>query len=133
MTTTGKITNPQRLQDWQTVFGTDEVQIISPFPHLAHLPGHDQPQLVYMADLTKLTADQRQRLIAHIAVRFGVPVDIVARDLDRVGLPILADDVTVVSDNLGLLLSAMDDAGDDANAWRELTAADLEEDDDDQE
>lgn len=109
MTTIAKIINPQRRQDWLVVFGTDEVCLVSPVPQLAGLPGLPGSQLVYMADLTKLDADQRQRLITFIAARFQVPADVVARDLDTVGLPVLASDVTITSNDVGLLLTAVDD------------------------
>ncbi|TXH52960.1 MAG: hypothetical protein E6Q97_14135 [Desulfurellales bacterium] len=124
MTTIAKITNPERRRDWLVVFGTDEVQLVSPIPQLASLPGLDGSQVVYMADLTKLDADQRGRLITFIAARFHVPADVVARDLDTVGLPILGGDVTIISNDIGLVLSSVDD---DVDAWRELTAADLED------
>lgn len=109
MTTIARITNPQRLRDWMAVFGTDTIPLRSPVPYMAGLPGLDDPQLVYDADLTALTPHQRQLLIVHIAMRFDLPVDYVARNLDAVGLPVLAADVTITSNDIRLVLSSMDD------------------------
>lgn len=152
MTTIARITHPDRLRDWQAVFGTDTIPLLSFVGHYATLPGHDQPQLVYGADLSQLTPDQRQLLIIHIATRFGYTPEYVAANLDAVGLPILAADVVVVSDGIGLSPDAMNDdeyenlivrrtcdycGGEfragitsctcDDRSWRDVTAADLED------
>lgn len=125
MITLARITNPARLRDWQAVFGTDTIPLLSPISHYARLPGYDQPQLVYEADLAQLTDAQRQLLIIHIATLFGLPLTDVARDLGAVGLPILASDVVITSNDVAALLSAMDDEP-TAEDWRALAAADLE-------
>lgn len=109
LTTIARITNPQRLRDWMAVFGTDTIPLRSPVPYMAGLPGLDDPQLVYDADLTALTPYQRRLLIIHIAMRFSLSIDYVARNLDDMGLPILAEDVTIISNDIGLVLSSMDD------------------------
>jgi hypothetical protein len=83
-----------RQQDWLTVLGTNEVVLKSPVPYLASAPGIPEA-LFFEMDLTALSGDQRARLITHLAQRFHVTEQEVARDLDQVGCPILAADVTV--------------------------------------
>lgn len=83
-----------RYADWLAVLGTNEVAIQSPQPHLASAPGIEAAPF-FLIDLAELTAEQRARLIKHLAQRFQVPEAEVERDLDAVGCPILDEDVTV--------------------------------------
>nr|MBF6615045.1 hypothetical protein [Chloroflexota bacterium] len=82
----------ERDREWMEVFGTDTLAVLSPIPHWAHLPGFDSPQLVYMLDLAETTEEQRARMTAFAAAKFGVPLD-EARELLRAGhgVPVLAD------------------------------------------
>lgn len=100
---TATIRNPERRGDWLTIYGTDTVPIKSPNPQKANLPGIPGT-LVYMADLTVLTPDQRQRLVTHIAKRFDLDPTEVEAKLDEEGVPILADDVTVTINRPELFL-----------------------------
>jgi len=83
----------QRAEDWQSVFGRlDDIPVTQYFTTLANLP--DRPNsAVYLLDLKRMTPAERERLIWHIAARFDIPAEEVARDLDREGCPILAADV----------------------------------------
>ena len=95
---TARISNdsdPQRAATWRLVFGADEVPLRSPFSALAMLPDRG-PTEVYDLDITALTAEQRTRLVLHISDCFNVTVNDVEAQLDVVGCPILAEDVTVV-------------------------------------
>ena len=86
-----------RAADWLKIFGRlDSIPVKSWIAHWAELPGIGD-SIVYMLDLERITAEERVRLIAHIAERFKFPLEVVAQDLDAEGVPILADDVTVVS------------------------------------
>lgn len=105
--TTATIKNPERLAFWQEVFGGDTVPILSIIPSRANLPGIPDA-VVYLLDLRVITADQRERLIAGIARKFNLPNEEVAAGLDEYGVPVLADDVTVVSTDQGLLMSLVD-------------------------
>lgn len=84
-----------RRNDWLFVFGRlDCIPLTGYQPQAATVPGRPDA-LVYMLDLERLAPAERERLIHHLAVRFKLHVAEVARDLDRVGCPILAEDVLV--------------------------------------
>jgi hypothetical protein len=84
----------ERAAAWQIVFDGAAVPLRSPIPHLARLPGRGE-ELVYLLDIEALTAEQRGRLVAHIAAKFNIPAKEVDADLDTHGCPILAEHVTV--------------------------------------
>jgi hypothetical protein len=46
-------------------------------------------------DIAALTAEQRDRLVTYIAETFAIEAVGVEADLDKIGCPILAKDVTV--------------------------------------
>ncbi len=83
-----------RAQAWLEVFGSCEVFLKSFMPTPASAPGVPEG-LFYMLDLQELTPEQRTRLIAHIARKFGLEEEEVFSDLDTIGCPILGDDVTL--------------------------------------
>jgi hypothetical protein len=89
------IKNPERAAEWQAVFGSEQVYVTSPFPEMGDLPGLGRVQ-IYKLDLALLTPDQRRRLVEHIAGKFGLDPELVDRDLNQVGCPVLARDVTLV-------------------------------------
>ncbi len=84
-----------RAPTWFNIFGTLEgIPLTKYLPDITDLPGK-QNALVYLLDLNRITPIEREKLIEHLAYRFGIDRDIVAASLDREGVPILADDVTV--------------------------------------
>jgi hypothetical protein len=93
------VTDPERAATFERVFGTRTVPILSPIPHLAGLPGFAEKQPVYELDLEWLTADARERLIDHLAERFGGDRADVAAEIDRVGVPILEERCVVRIDH----------------------------------
>lgn len=113
--TIARATDPARAAEWQAVFGGDTVPVKSIIPTRANLPGHHNA-LIYEVDLSLLTAEMRARLISATASKFGLAADEVARDLDSVGMPILADGVIVSSSDPrlpGLFVDeTIDDGGD---------------------
>jgi hypothetical protein len=88
------ICNPERAVEWEAILGTIRVHVKSPIPSRANLPGHPDA-LIYELDLGFLDADQRQRLVAHLAEKFGFSEDEVEAALDEHGVPILAGDCVV--------------------------------------
>jgi len=88
----------ERAAAWRAVFGDDTIPLRSPVPHMASLPGRGE-ELVYLLDIEALTADQRGRLVQHIASRFNYPAEEVDATLDDHGCPILAEHVTVTIAN----------------------------------
>ena len=62
-----------------------------------------QVRNVYMLDLRKLTDEQTARLIEHMATKFGLACSEVQRDLYQHGVPILADDLIITTDQMFFL------------------------------
>lgn len=52
---------------------------------------------VYMLDLDRLTAEQRAALEQHLSRKFNLPIGFIHDELARLGMPILADEVTAYS------------------------------------
>lgn len=92
------ITNPARAAEWQAVFGTTTVNIKSPLPEWADLPGKGR-SIVYFLDLDLITLEQRQRLVEHISQKFNLSAAEVEADLDAHGMPILDEDCLVTAVN----------------------------------
>jgi hypothetical protein len=88
----------ERAQDWEQIFGTDEINIKSPIPIRVNVPNHPNT-LAYELDLKLITKEQKARLIEHIARRFNIPKQEVEKDLESIGVPILTDDVIVTVHN----------------------------------
>jgi hypothetical protein len=111
--TTARAHDPERAALWQETFGRDRVPIKTMVPQWVSVPGHPLV-LAYMMDLAALTAEQRARLVRAIAEKFGYPPTEVEAEMDRVGVPVLAENVTVSSTDSGLIVGMfMDDLIDD--------------------
>ncbi|MFX0188715.1 MAG: hypothetical protein ACFE8A_13375 [Candidatus Hodarchaeota archaeon] len=85
----------KRYPDFMKVFGTSIVKVKSPTPHYANTP-HHKKVLVYSLDLDLLTKEQREKLIHHISEKFNQPIDFVRDNLDREGMPILAEECSLI-------------------------------------
>lgn len=90
--------NSDRAETWRKILGTETIYIKSPIRSFANLPGKPNTA-IYELDLDLLTDDQRERLVSHLSARFDISITDVARDLDVIGCPILADDVIVTIHN----------------------------------
>ena len=84
------VIDDDRREEFLRVFGTTTVPVLSAFPVLAELPGYAEPVEVYELDLERVMVEQRERLVTHIAGKFGLRRSEVEADLDAVGMPILA-------------------------------------------
>lgn len=91
-----------RAETWRRVFGGLEVPIMLPLVFHAELPGLGM-RAVYLCEIRRLTADQRGRVVAHLAATFDVPVAEVEASLDEEGLPLLAEDLSVTFDARSVL------------------------------
>lgn len=121
MTIFAKAADPERAEKWRQVFGTDEVPIVSPIPHLANLPGFDEPQIVYLLDLSAVAPEARARLVQQTAERFGLDTAVVDTELENEGMPILAVDVLMMCTDVGMMMNLIDDdldEDDDHEWWR---------------
>lgn len=88
-----KIKDPQRKAEWEPVFGCDRAPVKFNHPHEAVLP--IGKRMVYELDLGRLTDKQFCALVAHIAKKFNLDPDEVRRDIHEIGVPILAEGVTI--------------------------------------
>lgn len=93
------ITNPEREMEFLKVFGRTQVNVESPIPHMASIPRKGVVK-IFKLDMKLISDDERERLAAHIAEKWKLPIKTVEAELDRVGLPILADDCTVIIEGL---------------------------------
>lgn len=106
--TTATIHDEPRRTLLQVVFPNAVVPIKSIMPRKVNVPGHKNAD-AYMLDLDALTEKQKNGIIAVISVRFGIPEEEVRSEL-HLGVPILADGVSVCTADLGLFFSMTDDA-----------------------
>jgi hypothetical protein len=100
------IHDPERAAFWQASIGTTTLPVISPFPTYADVPGHPHA-LVYMLNLRAIDSEMRAKIIGAIARQFHYSERFVADHIDE-GMPILAEGCSVISTDLGLVLSAME-------------------------
>jgi len=90
--------DPERIAEWTAVFGSPTVCVKTPIPQLADLPAKPRSK-VYFLDLGELTDEQYNRLIDHIAAKFSLDPFETAADVQKRGVPILADDCMVTVEN----------------------------------
>lgn len=84
----------ERAAEWREVFGTDRLPVESPIPEWASAPGHERAQF-YKLDLAELTDAQRERVIAHVAAKFGQDLAEVRNRLPFHGMPLLAEGLSL--------------------------------------
>ena len=89
----------ERGAEFEQIFGTRTVHVCSPFPTMAHLEGKVEAESVYMLDLEMLTAEQRSKLINHVAQKFSADPAAVEAAINALGLPIRASDTVVTVSN----------------------------------
>lgn len=87
-------TRSPRYAEWRAVLDTDEVPLVGPNAISATLEGIGKHQ-VYLLDLNKLSSEQRDRLVLHVAKKFRVDPEQVAISMRCEGFPIREEDVIV--------------------------------------
>lgn len=102
--TTATAHDAERATLWREVFGDNQCPIKSIIPRIANLPGKPNSR-IYEMDLKAISSDQRQKLVESIAKKFGIPAGEVESGLDKHGVPILADNVTVSSSDPRVMAS----------------------------
>jgi hypothetical protein len=88
------ITEPKRRAEFEKIFGTATVQVKSARPTLAEV-GDLGVHQVYMLDLDAVVGDALDRLVAHLAAKFGVEPYAIVEILRAEGMAILAEDCFV--------------------------------------
>lgn len=92
--TTATATDPRRAEFWKQVFGTTTVPIKSIVPSCASVPGNPNA-VTYELDLRAISTEQRRRLVEALAEEFEIDVQLVEDNLEREGVPVLADHVAI--------------------------------------
>ena len=80
-----------RGEEWERVAGTRTFPVRSPIPVIADLPGKPKAR-VFLLDLESIEAGVREKIVSHLARKFGLPPHEVEKDVNEAGIPILADD-----------------------------------------
>lgn len=106
--TTVTVSNPERKAQWESIFGSATVPVISIIPEMANLPGFYEPQRVFKLDLSIITNEHRAKLVAFIAGKFNIPVEVVSDQLEDHGVPILAEDCGWSTSDPGVFFSLID-------------------------
>lgn len=83
-----------RAAEWEQIFGTTTVNVRSPIPQWADLPGKGK-SLIFLLDLELITPTQRQRLVEHISRKWNQPPAEVEAEIKARGVPILDEDCIV--------------------------------------
>lgn len=87
-----------RAADWRKVYGDTTVILKHPLPATGEFLGVGAKEF-YELDLDVLTEEQRIHLIVHLSEKFHVPLEDVHAELDKIGVPILAEDVILTIHN----------------------------------
>lgn len=88
---------------WMRSIGTLEVPLKSAFPQRAFFPAEgtddtDVEKMFFWVDVERLDVQQIKRLAKTMAKEFKRDVGDVLDDIERRGIPVLSDDITVVFD-----------------------------------
>ena len=87
----------QRYDEFMKVLGTHIIKVKSPFPHLIKIQGKEVQ--AYFFDLELLSKEQRENYINHLSEKFSQSKDFVEKNLETIGVPILAEGCTLVIHN----------------------------------
>jgi hypothetical protein len=83
-----------RFDAWQKIFDGEEIPLQSCWSGPTDL-GPEKGVRVYVLDIPRLTAGQRDRLVQWTAEKFGVAPVLIEEQLDSIGFPIRECDVIV--------------------------------------
>jgi len=91
----------ERYNEFMKIFGTNIIKVKSPFPHLIKTREKEvlKEVLAYFFDLELLTREQRENLIVHLSEKFNQSKEFVEKNLETLGVPILAEGCTLVIHN----------------------------------
>lgn len=102
--TTATVVDLERKAFWMSIFESDTVPIESILPIRISTPEHSDVE-AYMLDLRVITPEQRKWLIEALAKKFDLDVAFVESEIDRQGVPILAEHVVMMSEDLAQIAS----------------------------
>jgi hypothetical protein len=84
----------ERGREWKRVAGTDYFPVLSPIPVMGDLPGIGLSR-VYLLAIDQMEPNILSRIVAHLSGKFGMTAEETQAELDKGGIPILADDCMV--------------------------------------
>lgn len=92
-------TNPQRAAQWEQIFATTHLPVLSDQPRAQQRMGQGKPILAYDLALNELHPWQRIRLAAYVSRRYRLDYDEVRMELKTaVSWPIAAADCVIVEE-----------------------------------
>lgn len=100
----------ERGDEWERICGTREFPVISPLPVRGSAPGVEAGSF-YQLDLDAMDVGLLDRILTHLCDKFQVPREEGEAHLREVGIPILADGCSMMTDNPALLFAALDGGG----------------------
>lgn len=80
-----------RGDEWEKVCGTRTFPVTTWNPMRADLPGKPNAE-VWFLHIILLGPGMLDKIVAHMANKFAVPLEELRREVDRQGIPILAED-----------------------------------------
>jgi hypothetical protein len=89
------ITDSKRSKFFEQILGEKRIPITSPNPRFGKTWGGDLKSF-YFLDMTKISDEQRQSFISHIAKTFNLVLEYVSDEIDIVGVPILNKDIIIM-------------------------------------
>lgn len=89
------IHDPARKKEFLEIFGSDQVYLRSFIPNTIKVEGVQDPQTAYFLDLDLLSSEQLEKLIKHLAQKFNLSIDFVRNNIQEIGVPVLAQEVSV--------------------------------------
>lgn len=92
------VNDEARAREFQDIMGSNILPVKSPQPSMGTLPGMKGKKF-YLLDVAKLTPYHCIKLARHLAETFGLEPDQVHDDMTKNGVPVLAEDCTVVINN----------------------------------
>lgn len=88
----------ERGEEWERIAGTATFPVQSPIPVLAELPGRGT-QRVFLLAIDELEASTLEKIVAHLAAKFGVPPEETEAEVRAHGIPILDEECSLMIQN----------------------------------
>jgi hypothetical protein len=88
----------ERGEEWKRIADTNHFPVKSPIPSLGILPGKGE-QRVYLLALDQMLPHVLDRIVAHLAAKFGMTPEETKEEMEKAGIPILADECSVMVHN----------------------------------
>jgi hypothetical protein len=88
----------ERGEEWKGIAGTNHFPVRSPIPSLGILPGKGE-QRVYLLALDQVEPETLNRIVSHMSEKFGLTPEEARDEMEKAGIPILADECSVMVHN----------------------------------